>query len=463
MNKLKYDYIIYIIGVCCVILLLGTSLVIDYLNDNVFDDVPIINKSEYRYKNNYTIQINYPKVENRSINKEIKKLVKNEKKQFLKNVKKHKSYESELNINYSYVYVSNLYSIHIRSYSSVGKDNDYTRSDKVIYYDALNKKEIDIDKIIVSDKFYEILRNKTYTYLKNNKEQYNIKDMNSLSKRLTAIKDNYDIVGFSKDDIEVSLEPNSVSDYKYEIHISIKYEDTIKYLNNSYINIDSNINAIKDNYVSKNYDRIRDSKDFTNKKIVAITFDDGPAYNKTEKLLEELDKRDARVTFFMLGELAKRQTDLVKKAYNYGHTIGSHTYDHKNLKKLDPEEIDFEIDYTNEILSNIIGEDIKFVRPPYGAYNSDILKQVNMAFILWNEDTLDWKYRNAEKVRDYIVEHASDGDIILLHDIHATSVEGAIMAIDILKEKGFEFVSLEEMLVYKNIDIENNKAYRFFK
>ena len=200
-----------------------------------------------------------------------------------------------------------------------------------------------------------------------------------------------------------------------------------------------------------------------NKKIIAITFDDGPAYNKTDKLLKELDKRDARVTFFMLGELANKQKDLVKKAYNYGHTIGSHTYDHKNLKKLDHEEIDFEINYTNEILSNIIGEDVRFVRPPYGAYNSDILNQVNMAFILWNEDTLDWKYRDAEKVRDYIVEHASDGDIILLHDIHSTSVEGAIMAIDILKEQGYEFVSLEEMLVYKNIDIENNKAYRFFK
>ena len=84
-------------------------------------------------------------------------------------------------------------------------------------------------------------------------------------------------------------------------------------------------------------------------------------------------------------------------------------------------------------------------------------------FLLFDYLCLDWKYRNATKVRDYIVEHANDGDIILLHDIHATSVEGVIMAIDILKEQGFEFVSLDEMLVFRNIKLENNKAYRFLK
>ena len=197
--------------------------------------------------------------------------------------------------------------------------------------------------------------------------------------------------------------------------------------------------------------------------MVALTFDDGPAYAKTEKLIEELDKRDARVTFFMLGQLANKQPDLVKKVYNYGHTIGSHTYDHKNLTKLDDEQLTFEINHTNEILSNIIGEDIKFIRPPYGSYNQNILDKTNMAFILWNVDTLDWKLRDAEKVRDYIVKKASDGDIILLHDIHATSVDGVIMAIDILKEDGYEFVSLDELLVYRNIDIQTRKAYRFFK
>ena len=463
MSKIKYGYIFYVLSICCVVLLLGFILLKEYINNNLFGDNQIINRTEFRDKNNYNIEINYPKLRNRKINKQIEKLVNEEKKLFLKKAYKHKKYDNELNINYSYLTLDNLYSIHIRSYSYIGRDNDYRRVDKIIYYDSSSNKEIKIDNIVSSNKFYEVLRNKTYDYLNANIEKYNIKDINSLSERLTAIKDNYNIVTFGKDNIEVSLEPSSVSNYKNEINISIEYNDVIKYLNTSYIKVDAASNSNVDNLVSKNYDRIRDSKNFEGKKLVAITFDDGPGYAKTEKLITELDKRDARVSFFMLGELANKQKDLVKKVYNYGHTIGSHTYDHKNLKKLDDEQLFFEVNYTNEILSEIIGEDIRFIRPPYGAYNDDVLSKINMAFILWNVDTLDWKYRNAEKVRDYIVEHAEDGDIILLHDIHPTSVDGTIMAIDILKNEGYEFVSLDEMLVYRNVNLQTNTAYKFFK
>jgi peptidoglycan/xylan/chitin deacetylase (PgdA/CDA1 family) len=463
MSKIKYDYIFYVLGVCLVVLLLTLILVKENINNKLFGDSLIINRTEFIDRNNYNIQINYPKLKNSKINKQVEKLINEEKKFFLRKVRKNKNYENELNINYSYVILDNLYSIHIRSYSYTGKNNDYRRIDKIIYYDSSNNKEVKIDNIVSSNKFYEVLRNKTYDYLNDNVEKYNIKDISSLSNKLTAVKNNYKIVTFGKDGIELSLEPNIVSDYKNEINISILYQDVIKYLNVNYIKVDTKSDNNIDNLVSKNYDRIRDSKNFEGKKLVAITFDDGPGYSKTEKLITELDKRDARVSFFMLGELANKQKDLVKKVYDYGHTIGSHTYDHKNLKKLRDEQLFFEVNYTNEILSGIIGEDIRFIRPPYGAYNTDILSKINMAFILWNVDTLDWKYRNAEKVRDYIVEHAEDGDIILLHDIHATTIDGAIMAIDILKNEGFEFVSLDEMLVFRNVNLQTNTAYRFFK
>jgi peptidoglycan/xylan/chitin deacetylase (PgdA/CDA1 family) len=174
-------------------------------------------------------------------------------------------------------------------------------------------------------------------------------------------------------------------------------------------------------------------------------------------------KRNVRATFFLLGELAIKQPDLVKKTYDYGHTIGSHTYDHKNLKKLDDEQLLYEIDSTNEILKNIIGEEIKFIRPPYGAYNQDILNKVNMSFILWSVDTEDWKLRNAEKIAQFMVDNIQDGDIVLLHDIHAETIDGVIQGIDLLKEQGFEFVSLEELIEYRKIKLETNTAYRHFK
>ena len=277
------------------------------------------------------------------------------------------------------------------------------------------------------------------------------------------IEDNYDSIIFKDDGIDVIFKPHTISDYDNEIVVSIDYNQVIGYLNGKYFNMQDTSKEINTNVVSKKYDRIRPSKDFENKKLIALTFDDGPSYRNTTKLINELDKRDARVTFFMLGQLALRQKELVKEVYDRGHTIGSHTYDHKNLKKLDLEQLKFEVDYTNEILSDITQDEVRFLRPPYGAYNKDILDNVNMAFILWNVDTLDWKLKDAQKVCDYIVKNAKDGDIILLHDIHSTSVDGVIMAIDILKNEGYEFVSLDEMLVYRNISIQNNKAYRFFK
>ena len=461
MERLKKDYIVYVIGVCCVILLFGSSLIFELISYSVFEENTIVNKTYYLDKRNYNIQINYPYLRNNTINKKIKNTIEEDKKLFLKDIKNSNEYENEFNVNYSYTSLNNLYSIHIRSYYSIGNDKE-VRNDYILYYDKKTNEEVKSKDVIVNNKFYEVIRNETYDYLMNNKDKFKIKDYSDISKRIAAIKDNYDLISFDKNSLQLVLEPNSLNNYEYDINISVDYYKVSQYLNSDYINVNA-IMEVNTNLVNRNYERIRDSKDFENKKLLAITFDDGPAYAKTEKLITELDKRNARVSFFMLGELAYKQKDLVKKVYDYGHTIGSHTYDHKNLKKLDDDELSFEVDYTNEILSGIIGEDIRFIRPPYGAYNEDILKKTDMAFILWNVDTLDWKYRNAIKVRDYIVEHANDGDIILLHDIHTTSVEGVIMAIDILKEQGFEFVSLDEMIVFRNIKLENNKAYRFLK
>lgn len=464
MKWYRSNYNIYFIGIVCTILIILSSFILDDLSYATNEDRPIIiDRIQSIKRDRYKIDIKYPVLRDNEINKDIKKFVRDEKKLFIDTIKDIDTYENELNINYSYSIRDNLYSIYVRSYSYVDKDNKYHWNDMIVYYDSKLDKVINSSDLVLDNKFYEVLRNNCYDYLISNKDKYKIYDNSLVTKRLVADSSNYELVSFNKDNIEVTFEPHSVSEYDNEIVIYINYNDVIQYLNSNYFNISgASINVETDNVIKK-YNRIRDSKYFENKKLIALTFDDGPAYSKTDKLITELEKRDARVTFFMLGELAIKQKDLVKKVYDMGHTVASHTYDHKNLVKLNDEQLKFEIDHTNEILSNIINDDIRFVRPPYGSYNQDILDKTNMAFILWNVDTLDWKLRNAEKVRDYIVEHANDGDIILLHDIHSTSVDGAIMAIDILKNEGYEFVSLDELLVYRNVNIQNRNAYRFFK
>lgn len=197
------------------------------------------------------------------------------------------------------------------------------------------------------------------------------------------------------------------------------------------------------------------------KKLLAFTFDDGPSKENTTYLLKELEKRNAHVSFFIIGNRIKNNEYLIKQLYNDGHTIGSHTFNHKNLKLLKSDEIHKEIDETNKLLTEITGEQTIYLRPPYGTYNNYIFDN-NMVIILWSIDTLDWQYKDALKIKETIVNNASDGDIILLHDLYETSIEGALLAMDELKDE-YDFVSIDELIKQKGIKVKPNEIYHNFR
>ena len=151
---------------------------------------------------------------------------------------------------------------------------------------------------------------------------------------------------------------------------------------------------------------------------------------------------------------------------NEGHSIGQHSWSHQNLKKLsntDPNRAKNEIYMANDAIKSIIGENPRYIRPPYGAYNSTVLSYANMVFVNWSIDPLDWKYRNANKVYNSIISKAYDGAIVLVHDIHPTSVDGAIKAMDYLAKHGYAIVSLDEMVKLRGINLETHKLYTSFK
>lgn len=451
----------YYLFILIIIILLGITIGTSYIL-NLKKGFTIDNKVETIYKNNYKMEINYPVFNNKKVNNEISSTINNEKEKFLKTIDEDANYENELNVNYSYSIKDRVYSVHLRTYSYTGEESNYYRNDKILYFDQDKNKELDIKDLILDDEFYNVIKDECVSFLnkQNNFELYDKEQFNEAIEN----KDNYNLIIFSEYKIYVIFTPHTVSPYDGEISVAINYDNLKEYLNTDYFtSLGNKNNKEKDTETSKEVNRIRDYKQFEGKKLVAITFDDGPAYNKTETLLTEFEKRDVRVSFFLLGELAIKQTDLVKRAYDAGHTIGSHTYDHKNLKKLDEEQLSYEINYTNEILSNIIGEDIKFIRPPYGAYNEEILEATDMSFILWSCDTEDWKLRDADKIAQYMVDNVQDGDIVLLHDIHQETVDGVIKGIDLLKEQGYEFVSLEELIAYRNVDLQTHTAYRHFR
>lgn len=191
-----------------------------------------------------------------------------------------------------------------------------------------------------------------------------------------------------------------------------------------------------------------------NKPMLAITFDDGPHAVNTKKVLDMFEKHDGRATFFMLGKLVETYPDIVKDVYQRGFEVANHSWDHANLPKVSMDKVTSEIYDTQNAIYKITGKDPTLFRPPYGAYNTAIKAESmagNVSIMLWTGDTEDWKTKNAEAVKNAVLRDAHDGAVILLHDIHATSVEGVEKALPILKEKGYQLVTVDTLKQYREV------------
>jgi peptidoglycan/xylan/chitin deacetylase (PgdA/CDA1 family) len=194
------------------------------------------------------------------------------------------------------------------------------------------------------------------------------------------------------------------------------------------------------------------------KPMIALTFDDGPGLY-TEDLLNFFKENDVKGTFFVLGEQVEKFPDVVRIMDEIGCQIGNHTYSHERLTDLSVEDMDIQINKTNEVLQSILGKETQIVRPTYGSVNSTVREHVNYPLIMWSLDTEDWKWKDAKKIVDVILGNVKDGDVVLMHDIHDFTVEAMKMVIPILKEQGFQFVTVSEMAAFKGTNMENGMKY----
>lgn len=189
---------------------------------------------------------------------------------------------------------------------------------------------------------------------------------------------------------------------------------------------------------------------FAAEKLVALTFDDGPSPQYTERLLDILKKNNVHATFFVIGKNAEKYPKIVAREHTEGHEIGSHTWSHPNLKNISQKKMEAERDKTDAIIKKITGETPKFLRPPYGNENAKVRAVWNRPLINWSVDTLDWKYRSKKHNIAAVNEQTKEGSIILFHDIHKTSVDSIQSVIDNLKAKGYKFVTVSELLAAGN-------------
>lgn len=180
---------------------------------------------------------------------------------------------------------------------------------------------------------------------------------------------------------------------------------------------------------------------------VALTFDDGPSPKYTPLLLDGLKERNVRATFFLLGQNVKENQELVQRMQAEGHLLGNHTYNHVQLNKIPETTARQEILKTNNEIYEATGKYPEYMRPPYGAWKKNMELCVEMLPVFWDIDTLDWKSQNVDAILKAAGEEPEDGSIILMHDEYQTSVEAALLLIDRLKEKGYEFVTVDELIV----------------
>lgn len=183
------------------------------------------------------------------------------------------------------------------------------------------------------------------------------------------------------------------------------------------------------------------------KRQVALTFDDGPRPLYTERLLDGLKERGVRATFFVIGEKVEGNEAILKRMVEEGHVIGNHTYSHVQLSTVDYETGLEEIKKTNEAIYNACGVMPEYIRPPFGSWNDKMTMDVNMTEVLWSVDPLDWQTKDSVLVTKKTVRCVEDGSIILLHDIYESSVDAALQIIDELTMQGYEFVTIDELLI----------------
>jgi peptidoglycan-N-acetylglucosamine deacetylase len=183
---------------------------------------------------------------------------------------------------------------------------------------------------------------------------------------------------------------------------------------------------------------------------IALTFDDGPNEKLTPRLLDLLAQHHIHVTFFVLGECAERNPEILRRAAREGHEIGNHSWSHPNFAKMSDETVRTQIKRTEELITNTIGKRPTLLRPPYGSITARqkrlIHDDLGYEIILWDVDPLDWKNPGPTVVANRILKETRPGSIVLSHDIHAQTIEAMPATLNELQAKGFKFVTVSELL-----------------
>lgn len=404
----------------------------------------------------YKLAIHYPEFDNTSLNEAIREYITVSKQQFLEEVELNKPFLkeniAELNLSFDiYPVINNIYSIVLSNNSYVSGANG-SQSSKVLIVDVdegryISQLEIIKDTIENRATIYKILSKEF-----EQSEEYSIFFFQDYLKQWiddnhpfsNLYLNNHSLV-FKFDKYQVTAGAAGSPEISIPID-KVKTLFTDEWIEKLKINIDNMPEKPIVPSPTPSEGKEPATEVPSNKKRVALTFDDGPHPVNTVSILKLLEKYEAKATFFMLGNRVDFYPETAKKVADQGHEIGNHTWDHKDLTTLDHEEMIEEINRTITVIKQAIGQEPTAFRPPYGAMNDKVkAASTDLPIVLWSIDTLDWKSHDPEAVLKIVKSNVKDGSIILMHDIHKTTVEAVALVLKYLQDEGYEFVTVSDL------------------
>lgn len=452
-KKLERKKIIVIISVIAVVAIaIGAYVADDFIGKKGVNDQNGKSQTSESGKY-YDISIDLPTLTDEAVSKEISDYVESNKIEFEQTAKAlpkpEKDNKYKFTVSYETGTVGDIESVHMIISAYTGTAT--SRYDKSYIYNKKSNTQIKLGDMLEDDNSLNVLSSLSYRYL----NEYSQKNSLGISEEnikgaTSASEDSFVNIILKEDGLEEIFMPEQLGTEK-EAAVTIPYTELIGTLKKEYLN-----------GAEKSTNK-RDLSKFKDKKLICFTFDDGPGGKYTNKLMDSLDKYDARVTFFVVGSRINSYKTTLKRAYDQGNEIGSHTYSHSNLTKLSDAELKKEINDTNKLIEDVTGAKPTLIRPPYGSTNDKVKKTSGMYNILWSIDTLDWKHRDKNKVANAITSNAFDGAIVLMHDLYETSVDGALIAMEKLSKEGYAFVTVDEMRELRGVEWDISKNYTSFK
>lgn len=189
---------------------------------------------------------------------------------------------------------------------------------------------------------------------------------------------------------------------------------------------------------------------------IALTFDDGPSGKITQRLLDGLEARQAKATFFLCGYRLEQYPQTARQIAEKGHELGLHGYSHRSMGQMDPKELRQELEKNQALLMEVTGQSATLLRPPGGCCSSTVhavAKEQGLTIITWSLDPRDWAVHDASNLTQQVVSTAADGDVVLLHDMWNESVEAALAIIDQLQPQGYVFVTVSELAAIRQQEL----------